>query len=152
MENIDKMGEESNKYFNKKRSSQGAFTPFKTASPIASSRASEEVTPKSSLYGRHSARSKSGTPSSTPRNRLGQGQGVSPRSAAVMSARKSLLGKLTSVAQQHARKIIDRSARQREGRAERMARRLLKRKMEDEEEEDENNSEDEDEKDNKEAR
>ena len=62
-----------------------------------------------------------------------------------MSARKSLLGKLTSVAQQHAKKILDRSARQREGRAERMAKRLLKRKMEEEEEKENEDDDDEEE-------
>ncbi|GFR92227.1 protein Jumonji [Elysia marginata] len=119
------------------RPSRGAFTPFKTSCQV-----SGELTPRSWHGSRYGSRSPQRTPNSTPRQVQRQilsgikTKNATSRSSEVMSARKSLLGKLTSVAQQHAKKIIDRSARQREGRAERMAKRLqLKRKLEEEEEE-----------------
>ncbi|RUS79517.1 hypothetical protein EGW08_012715 [Elysia chlorotica] len=127
-----------------KQSNQGAFTPFKTTSHLAG-----EVTPKSPHNGRHGAGSPHGASSSASRQRMSgiKMESSSLRSPDVMSARKSLLGKLTSVAQQHAKKILDRSARQREGRAERMAKRLqLKRKMEKEQEEEDDEDEEEEEK------
>ena len=125
------------------RSNQGAFTPFKTTAHVEG-----EITPRSSYIGRHRARSSQSTSSSTPRQNLSgiKFESSSLRSPDVMSARKSLLGKLTSVAQQHAKKILDRSARQREGRAERMAKRLqLKRKLEEEEDDEDEEEEDDDE-------